>query len=135
MAKATKTTGTLKESEATTYKISAEEAKLINEGATLSASIKEKELRLSQIKEILKGLPKGTYKTMEGKILNVSLIDQYTPIDPRDVLEVLTKERRAKDFVKCVSVVIKDAVKYLGSNSIDDFRTKLSEPQRRYSFK
>lgn len=119
----------------TPAKLKAKDAELINEGSILSESIKQKGERLSQIKVLLEHLPKGNYRTTEGRALQVTEVDQFTPIDPREVQELLTAKKLGKYFVNCVSVVIKELSKYLGDTDINTLRTKKSEPQRRYSFK
>jgi hypothetical protein len=116
------------------YKLTPTDIKLINEGCVLKKVIDEKEERLSRIKELITHIPKGWHKTVEGGALQVTLVDEFTPIDPREVKEHFSALKRPKDFIKVVSINITELRKFLGDTDVAGFRTKKGE-QRRLSFR
>lgn len=117
------------------FKLTGNEGLLLAEACKLDKQRKEVEKRLKEIKNSFISIEKeGQYYNDSGDKLDFSERDNYTPIDPKELYEIMKKQKVGKSFWKCVKPSIAEVKKFIPQNSIDKLRKKLN-PTPVYSFK
>ena len=109
-------------------------ALLLAEGCKLNKEIKERNERLSEIKDELDITKPGTYRNEANDELVVSETEQFSDIAPQDVLAYLRKKKMGKRIWECVKVQLTPLRKVIPEDKIDEMRIKLRTTFR-YSFK
>jgi hypothetical protein len=117
------------------FRLTGDDALLLAEACKLDKQRKEAEKRLKEIKKSLVAIEKvGQYYNDAGDKLDFSERDNYTPIDSKELYEVMKKQKVGKFFWSCVKPNLTDVKKYVSETKINKLRKKL-DPTPVFSFK
>jgi hypothetical protein len=109
-------------------------AVLLAEACKLTKAKKEAEERIKEIKEELGPLEAGDYINKAGDILSIIESQNYTELNPKQVLEWLKKQRMGKLFFTVVKIQLTPLKKVMPETQINKLRNATTKTFR-YSFK
>ena len=117
-----------------TYMLEGKNALLLAEGVKFNKIKKDAEKRLSEIKEKIGIKEEGIYKNEVGDILDVSVMDKNSDIEPKKVLAYLKKMKMTSRFSEVIKVQITPLKKIVPESIIEGWQIKL-DPIIKYSWK
>jgi len=117
-----------------TYMLEGKNALLLAEGVKFNKIKKDAEKRLSEIKEKIGIKEEGIYKNEVGDILDVSVMDKNSDIEPKKVLTYLKKMKMTSRFSEVIKVQITPLKKIVPESVIEGWQIKL-DPIIKYSWK
>jgi len=117
-----------------TYMLEGKNALLLAEGVKFNKIKKDAEKRLSEIKEKIGIKEEGIYKNEVGDILDVSVMDKNSDIEPKKVLAYLKKMKMTSRFSEVIKVQITPLKKIVPESVIEGWQIKL-DPIIKYSWK
>ena len=124
-----------KKTKADPFKLTGNEGLLLAEACKLDKQRKEAEKRLKEIKKSFTSVEKvGQYYNDAGDKLDFSERDNYTPIDSKELYDLMKKRKISKFFWGCVKPGLTETKQYIPVKEIDKLRQKL-DPTPVFSFK
>jgi len=118
----------------TTYILEGTNALLLAEGCKLSKIKKDAEKRIAEIKKKIGLKEEGIYKNEVGDILDISVMDKNSDIEPKKVMAYLKKMKMTARFPEVIKVQLTPLRKIVPESVIEGWQIKL-DPIIKYSWK
>jgi hypothetical protein len=118
----------------TTHILEGTNALLLAEGCKLSKIKKDAEKRIAEIKKKIGLKEEGIYKNEVGDILDISVMDKNSDIEPKKVMAYLKKMKMTARFPEVIKVQLTPLRKIVPESVIEGWQIKL-DPIIKYSWK
>lgn len=117
------------------YILIGSEGKLLKKGQKLKLRLKEIEKEITEVKDELALVTKGTYMTSDKVIrLVIGETKTYSEIDSHLLFKYMKDEKMLKHFWNCVKAQLATIKKHVPQTKIDNWRKEL-DPSLRWTWK